>query len=295
MTRSLCVPFLLLGSAGSMLNAQQLYNEAQTQINQFWSKKILTCDGQMAIKYLAGDWKLIRGGRWTVEPQPVSQADAQNGLQWKGASRLVGTTSRTWLPDQGFQPWENGMSFGVFDITVEKRNDRWTISPNPYSAIKQIIPARCSDVPREPTRAEAALAMNGELRGICEHAKPGPAYQLGAVQGFLQRTTDPNSCRDERGRTLLMMHIINSHYGWENDVDSMIQSGADLNARDNDGWTALRHMVNQAFKFHQENNRLADAHQRITRELIARGADKENLFQPDGPWIPANINVVPSK
>lgn len=113
------------------------------------------------------------------------------------------------------------------------------------------------------------------------------------VANFIQVTRTPNACRDERGRTLLMMHIIAERYGWENDVQAMMESGADLNVRDNDGWTALRHMVNVAYKYYRENNRMADDYQRITRELMARGADKENLFQRDGGWIPRTSPCCP--
>jgi hypothetical protein len=295
MMRCFLVLILLLTAAGETLCGQNLYAEAQAQTNQYWAKKVLTCDGQLVMKYLAGDWKFINGGRWTLDAQGISPADSQNGLQWRGSSRLVGNTSRTWLPGQGFQPWEDGTGFGAFDIVVEKRSGRWTIAPNPYSAISQLIPAKCSDAPREPTRTEAAAAMNAELRGLCEHAKPGPNYQLGAVLGFVQRATDANSCRDEKGRTLLMMHIIAGKYGWDNDVDAMMQSSADLNARDNDGWTALRHMVNTTYQFFKENNRIIDSHKRVIRELVARGANRENIIRPEGEWIPENIGVVPGR
>jgi ankyrin repeat protein len=81
---------------------------------------------------------------------------------------------------------------------------------------------------------------------------------------LLQRGADVN-VRDEEGRTPLFSAVLGGSVGL---LGLLLESGVDVNARDNEGWTAL-HFAAQEYEVE------------ITRILIARGADV-NAQDQDG-------------
>jgi hypothetical protein len=274
------------------LNAQQAsMAEAQNEMATFWGRKVSVCNGQLVTKYPAGDWKFLRNGHTVLNPRSISQVDALNGIQWQGTTTLTADAIRGRVPSGGYSQWLPGISVASFEVRMRKVNGRWTMTPDPYSAIDQMIAPQCSSIPKEPTAADMAVAMDRQQQEMCRLSKPAE-YQVVALEQYVQR--DTTACKDSDGHTLLMMHLDAAASGFENASYIIMRSGVDLNVRDNQGWTALRHAVSAYYKSYT-NEFLEASYRRVINELKERGADQENLFSPDGKIIPANINLAKPK
>lgn len=278
---ALTCSLLLVVACPPLCGQQASTAEAIAQIDQFWSKKLTPCGDSLAIRYVAGDWKLLKGGKWTAEQQTLNQADILNGIQWRGITRLTAGQSRVWLPSGGWQRWEQGTSFGEYSVRVMKSNGRWTLLPDSYSAINQMIAPRCSDIPKEPTAENIQAATDARSQKLCQEALSQSV--INGTRAYLSIARDPNECRDAEGRTLLMLGLIWIGYDSDGSVAAMMQSGADLNVKDNKGWSALRYAVEQYRKLQQKGLREpVQKYSNWIRELIVRGAETEGLVDAQG-------------
>jgi len=266
----------------ALLKAQPAsITEARTQVDQFWAKKVSICGDVLATRFVAGDWTVMKNGGWSVEPHALSQSDTMNGIQWRGRSQLQAATSRNWQPGRGWQPWVQGTGFGAFDVAVVKTGGRWTFTPNGYGALDQMVAPKCTDIPREPTASEKAAALDAKIRALCNSAMQ--KSMLGVTEAFVKAAIDVNSCRDGEGRTLLMMNLQKSPFGWTGDSLLLIRSGADLNVKDKKGWSALRYAIASFKDFQQRGLReVVQSYITVMREMIARGVDREDLVDNEG-------------
>jgi hypothetical protein len=272
---------LVVSTVTKLQGQQPAESEVAAKISDFWLKKVTTCGELMVAKNVDGDWKVMRGAQWTIEPGRVTQADALNGVQWQGVTRLTASSSRNWVAsDRSFRAWQNGLGFGFYDVRVVKKNGSWTFTLNTGgSPIENMIAPRCADIPNEPTAAEQQSAMSNERQRLCEKAL---RLGLGDTSAFARQAgSDSNSCRDTQGRTLLMVNLNRRPLGWESGADALIKSGADLNVKDNSGWSALRYAVRarKADAAFPDAVRSVDD---VIRQLIARGADPEDLVDSQG-------------
>lgn len=83
-----------------------------------------------------------------------------------------------------------------------------------------------------------------------------------AIEGWLAREKDAASWKDDGGMTALM---VASQYGHAQVIDMLLDAGADINARDNTGKSAMAHAASMG-------------QQGIVKKLIGLGAETEGTY-----------------
>ena len=131
---------------GAATNAQPV-DEARRQAEGFWSQRTVMCNGVTFMGYAGLQVHAIRGFAINVQSRTISEADRLNGLQWQGTTTITGSASRTFLTTTLWQPWQNGLGFGDYSVTMTKRNGAWSVVPSSYSGVGKARKISCADVP----------------------------------------------------------------------------------------------------------------------------------------------------
>jgi hypothetical protein len=167
------------------------------------------------------------------------------------------------------------MGFGAFSIEVTKRAGRWTITPNQYSAISNMLLPKCSEIPPEPrqqTATEASAAKAKAAPALCQQYFSS-YLNFGNIKLYMDAGLDPKTCRgsiqtgraitDQTVVTPLMALAANCLSG---SMPPLLDYGVDLNASDEKGQTALDYAL-AAY----EHQRTASCDEAVAR-LRAAGA-----------------------
>jgi len=73
----------------------------------------------------------VRGFKVAMEPEPITEADRLNGLEWKGNTRADGSASRI-VDSQGPGTWRDGLSairWATTERITRKLTGKWTFTP----------------------------------------------------------------------------------------------------------------------------------------------------------------------
>lgn len=228
-------------SALPALGQQAGFAEAKAQIDQYWAKRMTTCDGVSYLRNATGEWKALRNLRWTVTATPLTQADTLNGIQWMGSTSLVVEASRHWNENTGWQQWQQGIGF--FDgvkLEVVKGNGTWSFQKAALIAL--MLSPRCSDVPPEVPRKTIQQVANEKAQaapGLCRQYFSS-STNYGSVDSYIQQGLDPKACRGDGGITPLMAVAL---YCFDDAVQPVLAAGVDVNATDAKGQTALDYVT----------------------------------------------------
>jgi len=91
--------------------------EARGVAGRFWATKYRRCGEEWLAGYHAPyehHWQLARGLQWDTKLEPVSEAERLNGLEWKAVTAGSVSVTKDYLPNGGWQPWQNGIGMGPF-------------------------------------------------------------------------------------------------------------------------------------------------------------------------------------
>ena len=226
---------VLLTTVPLALEGQNLDQEAQTQSNTFWSQRIARCGDTIYIAYKAGDIEALKNGQVKIQSRPLTETDRLNGWEWRGATVLTATATRSWSVSRGgWQDWTAGAGLGTLNASMEKRRGSWSITPDSYGPLNQTKPFSCSQVPPERFDPSAASVQDAQRDLKCQRFmaadNPWPDYQ-----NWL-RDLDVRTCKAADGRTPLMKSAAYPHV---ESVRYLLAMGADVNARDNAGEVAM--------------------------------------------------------
>lgn len=143
-----------------------LDDEARREAANYLNRRFLTCGEYMVMGSggnsgmgmtgdTPGSFMMIKGGRFTVKRQPLSDTDKLNGVQWKGQSLLYFTAYREFVRGQGWGAWREYnndgpslQSFYGFDQEVRKVNGVWDFAHDPLGRQYQNGIHSCSEVPQ---------------------------------------------------------------------------------------------------------------------------------------------------
>jgi hypothetical protein len=144
----------LTGAGGSSLNA-----EARREAEKFWAAQITKCGDSYYRKevLIKKDGYVIyyqmKGPKVEVLPQPMSEADRLNGIEWKGSTAFVPAASRIWNTDKkGWSDWGKG-AWGVPDLNygMNKVKGAWNVNTKrdwTREETSRYEPVDCSQIPQ---------------------------------------------------------------------------------------------------------------------------------------------------
>jgi hypothetical protein len=121
----------LTGAGGSFGDA-----DARQQAEKFWAAQITKCGDSYYRKevLIKKDNYVIyyqmKDPKVEVLPQPVSEADRLNGIEWKGTTAFVPGASRIWNTEKkGWSDWGKGV-WGVPDLNygMGKVKGEWSVN-----------------------------------------------------------------------------------------------------------------------------------------------------------------------
>ena len=127
--------------------------EAQEQAQKFVDAQLTKCgDSYYGIRKVANDNGLyqFKNPRISVKSQELTQADKQNGIEWKGSSTFSAETWRMYSVTGEWTSWRQGftsLDIGL-SVTMSKENGQWKfgaagdLKPNSYEKID------CSKLPQ---------------------------------------------------------------------------------------------------------------------------------------------------
>ncbi len=237
MARYMLALFTLLFGLPLVSRGQSLDQQAQNQSNVFWNQRIARCGDTTYVGYKDGNVEAFKNGQIRIQPQSLSPTDQLNGWEWRGTTALTATATRLWsVSGGGWQDWTPGAGMGTLRAAMEKRRGVWSIAPDPYGPFSDIKPFSCSQVPPERFDSGTTYVQDAQKNLACKRFmavnNPWGDYQ-NAFRGI-----DVKTCRDDNGRTPLMRSA-GDWYPHVEEVRYLLSIGADVNARDNAGETAL--------------------------------------------------------
>jgi hypothetical protein len=137
-------------------------NEAKQQIANHWNRRFLTCGDVMVLGggpgsgngYEFPGWFVeMKGGGFTINSSPLSEADKLNGVEWDGISEFHASVSRVFTPGHGWGDWTQGLTSqnGVTVVEARKAKGQWTLRSGVpgvmLSSEKRNTIHSCSEVP----------------------------------------------------------------------------------------------------------------------------------------------------
>src|SRR5438067_8108375 len=101
-------------------------SEPTTKAAEYWTRKASACpDGMRYQRYQEGFIQALRGFNFRVIPDPVSEADGLNGVEWAGRTLATATSYRRWTAQSGWQDWQS-MPAGIGAVRMLKKKGAWT-------------------------------------------------------------------------------------------------------------------------------------------------------------------------
>ena len=128
-------------------------SEAVEQAQGFVEAQLARCgDSYFGVRKIANDNALyqFKNPKVSVKSQELTQADKQNGIEWKGNSTFTAETWRMYEVTGKWGPWRQGFtSLGIgLGVTMYKQKGAWkfgsdgNLKPNSYEK------ADCSKLPQ---------------------------------------------------------------------------------------------------------------------------------------------------
>jgi hypothetical protein len=144
----------LTGTGGSSLDA-----EARREAEKFWEAQISKCGDSYyrKEKLIKKDDYVIyyqmKDPKVQVLPQPMSEADRLNGIEWKGSTAFIPAASRIWNTEKkGWSDWGKG-AWGVPDLNygMNKAKGAWNVNTKrdwTREETSRYEPVDCSQIPQ---------------------------------------------------------------------------------------------------------------------------------------------------
>ncbi|MCA1617781.1 MAG: hypothetical protein LC795_00395 [Acidobacteria bacterium] len=144
----------LPGAGGSSVDA-----EARREAEKFWATQITKCGDSYYRKevLIKKDGYVIyyqmKDPKVEVLPQPVSEADRLNGVEWKGSTAFIPTASRIWSTEKkAWSEWGKG-AWGVPELNygMKKAKGAWSVNTKrdwTREETSKYEPVDCSQIPQ---------------------------------------------------------------------------------------------------------------------------------------------------
>jgi hypothetical protein len=144
----------LTGAGGSSLDS-----EARREAEKFWAAQVTKCGDSYYRKeaLIKKDGYVIyyqmKDPKVEVLPQPVSEADRLNGIEWKGSTAFVPGASRTWNTERkSWSDWGKG-AWGVPELNygMGKAKGEWSVNTKrdwTREETSRYEPVDCSQLPQ---------------------------------------------------------------------------------------------------------------------------------------------------
>jgi len=144
----------LTGAGGSSLDAK-----ARREAEKFWATQITKCGDsyyRREVLIKKDDYVIyyqMKDPKVEVLPQPVSEADRLNGIEWKGSTAFIPEASRIWNTERkGWSDWGNG-AWGVPELNygMKKVNGAWSVNTKrdwTREETSRYEPVDCSQIPQ---------------------------------------------------------------------------------------------------------------------------------------------------
>lgn len=145
---------ILPGTTGSSVDA-----EARREAGKFWATQITKCGDsyyRREVLIKKGDYVIyyqMKDPKVEVLPQPVSEADRLNGIEWKGSTAFIPVASRIWNTEKkGWSDWGKG-AWGVPELNygMNKAKGAWTVNTKrdwTREETSRYEPVDCSQIPQ---------------------------------------------------------------------------------------------------------------------------------------------------
>lgn len=147
-----------------------IQSEGEREASKFWSRYVAQCRGSHYVKQSHAIFIELRGFRFTLTYDRITEADRLNGVQAKGITSYTATANR-YYEKGAWQSWANDLPEGlklVNSVRFQKTGSRWIFQPVGYfdrfaqaSSCDEIPGHRSSTFNERPTNA---IDINDRLR-----------------------------------------------------------------------------------------------------------------------------------
>ena len=128
---------VVTSASPSQSEQPDLAREARTEFQQLWYDTTTECnDDTFVAETRNGFIKQFKSVIFTAEPEPITEADKLNNIQWKGIVRAKWAAERT--RSSGWGDWQT--AYGSAFMYFQKRESTWS---RPNMSVWEYKPASC--------------------------------------------------------------------------------------------------------------------------------------------------------